>query len=212
MYGQVFLARCPALCHRRCLTGGQGLTPAADAVTFVRLLLFSFVRSHPWRRHLAILAPAQGTAAVPPEAPAVPAAAEVDVPSPAAALVPEPAGRVPVAVVLVPGVPVTAAARVLEQVARARAVGVRVLERVARVRVARVPGAVAVVPAVVLAVRPVVRVGLPAGVRVVRADGPVGRVRAATRRTGMRAVRRTGVGTSGPVVMTRVSGIRSVVS
>jgi hypothetical protein len=117
-----------------------------------------------------------------------------------------------VAVVLVPGVPDTAVARALERVARARAVDARVLERVARVLVVRVLGAVAAVPAVVLVVPLVVRVGLPAGVRVVRADGPVDRVRAAARRTGMRAVRRTGVGMSGPVVMTRVSGIRSVVS
>ena len=151
----------------------------------------------------------------------------MDVPSPAAVLVLELVGRVPAAAVpvlvlgvpgtaearvLVPDVLATAEARVLERVARARAVGVRVLERVARVRVARVPGAVAVLPVVVLVVRPVVRVGLPAGVRAGRADGPVGRVRAVVRRTGMRAVRRPGVGMSGRVVMTRVSGIRSVVS
>jgi hypothetical protein len=71
---------------------------------------------------------------------------------------------------------------------------------------------VAAVLVVVPVVRRVVRVVLPVGVRVVRADGPVGRVQAAVRRTGMKALRRRGVGTPGPVVMTRVSGIRSVVS
>lgn len=44
---------------------------------FVRLQ-HTIVRSHPWRRHLAILPPAQGTVAVPPEATAVPVAPVVD--------------------------------------------------------------------------------------------------------------------------------------
>jgi hypothetical protein len=142
----------------------------------------------------------------------------VDVQSPAAVQVLALVGRVRAAVglELEPGVlATTVEARALERVAPARAVVVRVLEQAVPVRVVRVPAAVEAVPAVpavVLVVRRVVRVGLPVDGRAVRADGPVGRVRAAARRTGMKALRRTGVGMSGPVATTRVSGIRSVAS
>jgi hypothetical protein len=139
----------------------------------------------------------------------------VDVQSPAAVQVLALVGRVRAAVglELEPGVlATTVEARALERVARARAVVVRVLEQAVPVRVVRVRAAVEAVPAVpevVLVVRRVVRVGLPVDGR---AGGPVGRVRAAARRTGMKALRRTGVGMSGPVATTRVSGIRSVAS